>query len=126
MLETPSIRKPRESVFLWLYKIISGLFIVVLLGVHFIVNHLVAPEGLLTYQDVVRYYTHPIVPIMEVAFLCFVVSHALDGLRSILLDLNPSDRLLKIMDWIFVVVGVGSIAYGVWLVLLIAQRGSAL
>ena len=92
MIDTPSVPKPREGAWLWLYKIVAGLFIVVLLGVHFIVNHLVAPEGLLSYNDVVRYYTNPIVPVMEIAFLIFVISHALVGLRSILLDLNPSDK----------------------------------
>ena len=126
MLDTPSVPKPREGAWLWLYKIVAGLLIVVLLGVHFIVNHLVAPEGLLTYQEVVRYYTHPIVPIMEIAFLVFVVSHALVGLRSILLDLNPSEKLLKFLDGILVLVGVGAITYGIWLILVIVQRGYTL
>lgn len=126
MLETPSIPKPREGAWLWLYKIIAGLLIVVLLGVHFIVNHLIAPEGLLTYQEVVQYYTHPIVPIMEIAFLIFVVSHALVGLRSILLDLNPSEKLLKYLDGILVLAGAGSIIYGIWLIVVIVQRGNAL
>ena len=125
MLDTPSVPKPREGAWLWLYKIVAGLLIVVLLGVHFIVNHLVAPGGLLTYQEVVRYYTHPIVPIMEIAFLVFVVSHALAGLRSILLDLNPSEKLLKYLDSILVLVGVGAITYGIWLILVIVQRGYA-
>lgn len=126
MLDTPPTRKPREATWLWLYKIIAGIFIVVLLGVHFIVNHLVAPEGLLTYQEILRYYTHPIVPIMEVIFLVFVVSHALVGLRSILLDLNPPDQVLKIMDRVFIVAGVGFIIYGTWLILLVVQRGHTL
>ena len=125
MLDTPSVPKPREGAWLWLYKIVAGLLIVVLLGVHFIVNHLVAPGGLLTYQEVVQYYTHPIVPIMEIAFLVFVVSHALAGLRSILLDLNPSEKLLKYLDSILVLVGVGAITYGIWLILVIVQRGYA-
>lgn len=126
MLDTPSVPKPREGAGLWLYKIVAGVFIVVLLGVHFVVNHLVAPEGLLTYQEVVRYYTHPIVPIMEIIFLAFVVSHALVGLRSILLDLNPSDKILKIVDRVFIVAGIGFIVYGTWLILLIVQRGNSL
>lgn len=126
MLDTPSVPKNREGAWLWLFKIVAGLVIVILLGVHFLVNHLIAPEGLLTYQEVVQYYTNPIVPIMEGVFLVFVVSHALLGLRSILLDLNPSEKLLKIMNVILVVVGVVSITYGIWLLTVIVQRGSAL
>lgn len=124
MLGTRSVRKPREGALLWLYKIVAGLLIVVLLGVHFIVNHLVAPGGLLTYADVIRYYQNPVIPIMEVAFLVFVISHALVGLRSILLDLNPSNRLLKITDGIFWLAGIGFTVYGIWLIIAIVRQGA--
>jgi succinate dehydrogenase hydrophobic anchor subunit len=123
MIETPSVPKPREGTWLWLYKIVAGVLIVVLLGVHFVVNHLVAPSGLLSYDDVIRYYQVPLIPIMEVAFLVFVVSHALVGMRSILLDLNPSDNVLKVADVVLWVVGIISIAYGTWLVWVIVGRG---
>jgi succinate dehydrogenase / fumarate reductase membrane anchor subunit len=126
MIKTNSLPKPREGALLWLYKILAGGLIFVLLGVHFVVNHLVAPEGLLTYNDVIRYYTHPIVPMMEIAFLVFVISHALVGLRSIILDLNPSQKLMKVIDWVLIVTGVGFSVYGIWLVLVIVQRGLAL
>lgn len=122
MLETPSVPKPREGAWLWLFKIVAGLFIVILLGVHFVINHLVAPTGLLTYADVVAYYKVPIVPIMEGFFLVFVISHALVGLRSILLDLNPSDRLLKAVDILFWLAGAGFSLYGIWLLIEIAGR----
>jgi succinate dehydrogenase hydrophobic anchor subunit len=122
MIETPSVPKTREGTWLWLYKIVAGLLIVILLGVHFVVNHLVAPNGLLSYDDVIRYYQVPIIPIMEIAFLAFVVSHALVGLRSIILDLNPSNLVLKIVDILFVLVGTGFVAYGIWLVVVIAQK----
>ncbi len=126
MIETPSVPKAREGTWLWLYKIVAGGVIVILLGVHFIVNHLVAPQGLLTYQDVLRYYTIPIVPIMEIAFLIFVISHALIGLRSIILDLNPSGKLLRVIDIVFIAAGVIFSVYGIWLVMVIVQRGRAL
>jgi succinate dehydrogenase hydrophobic anchor subunit len=122
MIETPSVPKTREGAWLWMYKIFAGLLIVILLGVHFVINHLVAPTGLLTYDDVIHYYQVPIVPIMEIAFLAFVVSHALVGMRSILLDLNPSDQLLKIADVLFLLTGSGFIIYGIWLVITIAQK----
>ena len=126
MVETSSVPKSHEGAWLWLYKMIAGGLIVVLLGVHFIINHLVAPEGLLNYNDILRYYTNPIVPVMEIAFLIFVISHALIGLRSIIMDLNPSARLLHTIDIIFWVAGVAFTIYGIWLVVVIVQRGMAL
>jgi succinate dehydrogenase / fumarate reductase membrane anchor subunit len=119
------ISKPKqhETVWLWLYKLLSGVVIVVLLSVHFVVNHLVAPGGLLTYADILRYYSNPIVPVMEIAFLVFAVTHSFVGMRSIFLDLNPSPRLIRFVDWALVILGGGAIVYGTWLVLLIASGG---
>uniref|UniRef100_A0A7C4KG65 Succinate dehydrogenase n=1 Tax=Anaerolinea thermolimosa TaxID=229919 RepID=A0A7C4KG65_9CHLR len=116
--------KAREGAFLWLIKILAGLSIVIVLGIHFVVNHLVAPEGLLNYADVIRYYQNPWVVTMEIFFLIAVVTHALIGIRSILLDLNPSDSFLSILNTILIVVGVGAVAYGIWLALEIASRGN--
>lgn len=126
MIETPSVPKPREGTWLWLFKIVAGLMIVILLGIHFVVNHLVAPTGLLTYADVVRYYTVPFVPVMEILFLVFVIAHALVGLRGILLDLNPSDAVLRAADILFILIGAGFSIYGIWLVWAIVQQGRAL
>ena len=123
MIETPSVPKPREGAWLWLFKIVAGLMIIVLLGVHFIVNHLVAPTGLLTYADVIRYYQVPFIPVMEIIFLVFVIAHALVGLRSILLDLNPSNGVLRAADILFILIGTGFSIYGIWLVWAIVQQG---
>lgn len=118
--------KVREGTWLWLIKIIGGLLIVLLLALHFVVNHLVAPGGLLNYQDVVRYYQNAIVPIVEISFLAFVVIHSLLGMRSIILDLNPSDRVLRWIDIILVIAGVFAITYGIWLAIIIAGKGNTL
>lgn len=122
-METTRPSQNREKTWLWLYKIIAGLLIVLLLGLHFIVNHLVAPQGLLSWSDVVAYYQNPIIPIIEVIFLIVVVSHALIGLRSIVLDLNPSAAVVRSLDILFVLVGVVSIVYGIWLVTVVISFG---
>ncbi len=114
--------KPGESAWIWLAKIFTGLFVIVLLAIHFAVNHLLAPQGLLTYSDVVAYYSHWIVPVMEIFFLAFVVSHALIGTRSILLDLNPTARWLRFIDIGLVALGAGAIVYGASLIIIIASR----
>jgi succinate dehydrogenase hydrophobic anchor subunit len=68
--------KLREGTWLWLLKIVGGLLIVIVLGIHFVVNHLVAPGGLLTYADVISYYKNPLIPIMEVGFLVLAIGHS--------------------------------------------------
>lgn len=124
-METNRLQKNiTENVWLWLVKIIAGLGIVIFLTIHFIVNHLVAPEGLLSYADILRYYSNPIVPIMEAGFLIFAVVHSLLGLRSIILDLNPSTKVMRFVNPLLIAVGSASIIYGLWLLLVLVQRAS--
>ncbi len=112
-----------EGAGLWLLKIVTGFLVIVVLVIHLIVNHLIVPGGLLSYADIVQYYQNPIIPIMEIAFLIFVVTHALIGFRSVLLDLRPSNIVLKWINYGLGLLGIGSIVYGVWLILVIASRG---
>ena len=112
-----------ENTWLWMIKILTGPILVIVLLIHFLVNHFLGQTGLLTYADVVAYYRNPIIPVMEILFLATVVTHSLIGLRGILLDLNPARRLLKLIDWGLILVGVSAISYGIWLILVIVSKG---
>jgi succinate dehydrogenase hydrophobic anchor subunit len=114
-----------ESALSWIIKIIGGGIVVFLLGLHFVVNHLVAPGGLLNYADILNYYAHPIIPVIEGLFLFFVILHALLGVRSIILDLDPSPRLIPIINWGLFVMGSGAFTYGVWLLVVVALKASS-
>ena len=122
MLYEKSAPKTGENVWLWLLKILTGLAIVVLLAVHLIVNHLVAEGGLLSHAEVVAYYTNPWIVFMEAVFLLVVVSHSLVGLRSIILDLKPSRALLRLIDVAFLIIGVSSSIYGLWLLQAVVRQ----
>jgi succinate dehydrogenase / fumarate reductase membrane anchor subunit len=124
MIETKSVQRPDEATGLWLVKVLLGALIVIILTVHLIVNHYVGEGALLTWQNVVDYFSNPWIVFMEITFLIVVVSHSLIGLRSIILDLNPSKERMKIVDWSLYVVGVISIVYGIWLALKIASFSS--
>jgi succinate dehydrogenase / fumarate reductase membrane anchor subunit len=123
MLEAKSVPKPGEGFWLWLIKLGTGVLIVVLLLIHFIVNHL-AQQGLLNYADVIAYYSNPAIVAMEITFLAAVVSHTLIGLRGIILDLNPPAKLMSTIDWVLVIVGIGAVVYGISLALVIASRSA--
>jgi succinate dehydrogenase hydrophobic anchor subunit len=111
-----------ETAWLWFIKMVTGPILVVVVFIHMVVNHLVATDGLLTYQDVVNYFRNPWVVGMEIVLLTTVVSHSLLGVRGIILDLNPSRAVLKVIDWVFGLVGIGAVVYGVWLALTIAAH----
>jgi succinate dehydrogenase / fumarate reductase, membrane anchor subunit len=115
--------KPGETTWLWLFKIISGVLVVVILAIHFVVQHLVNPDGLLTFQQVVQWVSIPWVAFMEGTFVVLAVFHALLGVRSVLLDLQPSQSFIRVIDVTFSVVGVVAIIYGFWLLRAIQAHG---
>jgi succinate dehydrogenase / fumarate reductase membrane anchor subunit len=119
-------RRPGENTWIWLIKIATGPLLVLVIGLHFAVNHYMGSmsSGLMTYDDVIAYYQNPIIPTIEIVFLATVVTHCLIGLRGIILDMNPSRKVLNIVTWLLVILGVVSVGYGVWLALAIASQGS--
>ena len=121
-----SAPRPGENTWIWLIKIATGPLLVLVIGLHFAVNHYLGSmsSGLMTYDDIIAYYQNPIVPIIEIVFLVTVVTHCLIGLRGIILDMNPSRSVLKIVTWLMVILGVFSVGYGVWLAFAIASQGS--
>src|SRR5512139_3647919 len=123
---TRSAPRPGENTWVWLIKIATGPLLVLVIGLHFAVNHYMGSlsSGLMTYDDIIAYYQNPIIPIIEIVFLATVVTHSLIGLRGIILDLNPSRSVLKVVTWLMVILGVVSVGYGIWLVFAIASQGS--
>lgn len=115
--------KTGESSLLWMLKNLAGVLIIVILLVHFVVNHALVPGGLLSYSDVVAYYQKPFIVGMEIFFLIFLLVHVILGLRSIVLDLNPSPLLLRWLDIAFALFGGTAMVYGIWLAITIANRG---
>lgn len=110
-----------ESTAMWMLKIASGVFVLALLFIHLTANHLLPEAGLMSFREVLAYLSNPWIVVMEGTFLVIVTVHALVGTRSVILDLNPSPSALKRIDFMFVVLGVVSIVYGIWLLWAILQ-----
>ncbi len=110
-----------EGGLLWLTKQVTGVMVFALIIIHLIVNHLVAETGLLSYTEVVRYLANPWIAFMESTFLIIVICHSLLGLRSVLLDFNPSHKLMKSVDSILVIIALVASAYGIWLTITVGS-----
>jgi succinate dehydrogenase hydrophobic membrane anchor protein len=96
----------------WLWQVVTGVGLVVLLGLHMIANHFIAKGGLRDYAAVVAYLRNPIILVLEILFLVCVTTHALLGVRAILLDFglsNPVEQTVtRVLKWI----GVLTVGYG--------------
>lgn len=113
-MDNPFAKEPKATT-AWLWQVFTGIGLVILLGMHFIANHFIARGGLRDFADVVAYLRNPIILVLELLFLLFVTTHALLGVRAILLDLGFSGRAEKRLSRLLTGVGVLTVGYGVWL-----------
>jgi len=119
MIENPFTEEPKPTS-AWLWQVFTGVGLVILLGLHFIANHFVAKGGLRNFEDVVAYLRNPIILGLEVLFLLCVTTHALLGVRAILLDFGLSEPAERRMDQILKTVGILTVGYGLavtWVVI---------
>ena len=107
---------------LWTWHILAGGVILVLLGLHMAIMHLDALLGWFNAPG-----THPIdwanvaargkavfFPVTYVLLLGAALFHGLYGLRNILLELNPSAGLKKLVGAVLLLAGLGLFAFGTW------------
>ncbi|HYX49136.1 MAG TPA: hypothetical protein VE843_05310 [Ktedonobacteraceae bacterium] len=114
MMENPFAQEPKASTS-WYWQIITGIALVLLLGLHFIANHFIATGGIRDFADVVSYLRNPIVLVLEVLFLITVATHAMLGVRAIVMDFGLSDKAEKRLSQVLTVIGVLTVGYGLWL-----------
>lgn len=113
-MDNPFAQEPKATVG-WLWQVITGVGLVFLLGLHIIANHFIAKGGLRNFADVLAYLRNPVFLVLEVLFLVVVASHAMLGIRAILMDFGLSDRVEKLVSRALTVVGVLTVGYGLWL-----------
>lgn len=113
-MENPFAEEPKATSS-WLWQVISGVGLVILLGLHIIANHFIAKGGLRDFTDVLAYLRNPIFLVLEVLFLVAVTSHALLGVRAILMDFGLPARAEKLLSRALTAVGALTVAYGLWL-----------
>ena len=109
--------RPDSAASIWIIQAISGLLLILLLGLHMIAHHYIVEGGLRTYQDVVDYISNPVIFVLEVLFLIVVTPHAMFGLQGIILDLGPSESAQRTIIWVFRILTLLVLGYGIWLAL---------
>ncbi len=114
--QSPAVERPAarpRGIPAFVGQVISGVALLVLLGLHMVAQHFVVPTGLRYYDDVIAWLQSPAVIVVEVLFLVFVTYHALLGVRAILFDFGFSERTERRITSILWVVGIATIVYGI-------------
>jgi succinate dehydrogenase hydrophobic anchor subunit len=99
----------------WLWQALSGIGLLILLGLHMIAQHFVAAGGIRSFQDVLAYIRNPLIIVLELVFLAVVTYHALLGVRAIVADLGLTRRQESTINRILTVLGVVMVAWGGYL-----------
>jgi succinate dehydrogenase cytochrome b556 subunit len=118
------LTRERASSWSWILQAITGALLVVLLGLHMIVQHFVVAGGLRNYHEVVVYLSNPFVFLLEIVFLIVVTWHALLGVRAILLDLGLKSTSERKWTTALAIMGILAVAYGIWLSATIVSNGA--
>lgn len=114
-MDNPFAQEPKASSS-WLWQVITGVGLLFLLGFHLIAQHFIVKGGLRNFTDVVTYLRNPLVLVFEVLFLICVASHAMLGVRAMLLDFGLSERAERRVSQALTVVGIATVAYGLFII----------
>ena len=118
------LTRERASSWSWILQAFTGVMLVVLLGLHMVVQHFVVAGGLRGYQQVVQYISNPFLFLLEIAFLIIVTWHAMLGVRAVILDLGLKPASERRVTAVLSIIGVIIVAYGIWLSATIVARGA--
>lgn len=111
----------RETRF-WLLQLITGLVLVVMLGLHMAVQHLdsilaffgYAAGDPVAYAAVVQRAQATSWTVFYIVFLALALYHGLYGLRAILLELSLSPPAGRVLTGILTVVGIAAFGFGAY------------
>lgn len=105
----------------WIGQAVSGVVLIVILGLHMFFQHF-ASAGLLSAAEIVTHVSNPAIFILELLFIVVVTYHALLGLRAVIFDLKLSETARRRVSWGLTAVGLVTVIYGVILAYLIQAQ----
>ena len=113
-----------RSARLWRWTAGSGMALVLLATMHIVAQHFIVHQtgGLRTYSEVLTYISNPVIFVLEAGFLLAVTIHAMLGIRSILHDLDLSDRATRRLDHALWALGSLTVLYGAALLIALTLR----
>jgi len=102
----------RFNAIIWFLQRISGILLLIFLGIHFWVLHFTG-TGEYLYKDVAVRLTMPLWKGLYIVFLITVIYHAMTGIRMVVNDFNLPKAIQGLISIILVVGGIAIFGYGV-------------
>lgn len=120
------LTRERAGSWSWIVQAMTGLLLLVLLGLHMVAQHFMVEGGLRDYAAVVEWLSNPFIFLIEIVFLIVVTWHALLGVRAVVFDLGLKPQTERRVDVALTVLGIITVAYGIWLSATIVAQGQTL
>ena len=92
----------RSGAFEWLFQRVSGVALVIMLGVHFILLHYTG-SGSITYEAVAPRLASPLYKGLQLTFLVLGLIHAMNGIKLVIDDYVHREGwriLLTSLNWV--------------------------
>jgi len=104
----------RRYTYLWFMQLATGVLIAVLLGIHMVLQHLdkilpffgVQLSDPTSWNSVIERSHQAVWAGIYIALLAVVLSHALNGLRNVILEVTPSPRTERVVTGAILTVGI--------------------
>ncbi len=119
---------------LWTWHVAAGVLILVLLGLHMVIMHMIRTVGIgnpagghaVDWANVVARGKSVFFMLSYVLLLGTALFHGLYGLRNILCEVGPSGGLRKAINALLLLAGLGLFGLGTWAAIASFQLASSL
>lgn len=98
----------------WLVQRITAVALLAFLGAHIWVLHYALVGERIDFASVTARLQTPFFIFVDGVLLAVVLFHGLNGLRAVLLDFNFGQRIEPVLTWAIVLVGVATLAFGLF------------
>jgi succinate dehydrogenase hydrophobic anchor subunit len=89
---------------------ISAIFLLFFLTLHMVVVHY--PPGHIDFSRIIERMASPVWKAIDIAFLFFVLIHAITGMYSVLIDVERFSKFKRVLAGIGIVIGLWGMYYG--------------
>jgi succinate dehydrogenase cytochrome b556 subunit len=102
----------------WGLQRITGFLLIFLVGAHLLFEHFIETEtGPASFQSVTERLQDPVYFLVDMLLLLTALYHALNGTRTVLLDLALPPKLQTMITYLLIIIGMLATIYGIWLLI---------
>ncbi len=103
--------------YLWILQLITGVLIAIFLGIHVVLLHLNDILGTTeptSWVTMIGRSSQGIFVALYIALLAVGLYHGINGLRNLLLEVTKSAKTVRIVNWVFAVLGICIFVWGAY------------